>query len=59
MLSALARGHFASSPLLLLPVVALGLFVLVFAIACWRTFRAAARPEHERAAALPLEADRG
>ena len=56
MLSALASEFFAASPLMVLPVLALLLFVCVFTAATWRTVRR--KPsELEPIARLPLGDD--
>ena len=54
MLGYMASEFFASSPVLWLPVIALGLFLLAFTIL---TIRAMRKPKSEidRLAALPLE----
>jgi cbb3-type cytochrome oxidase subunit 3 len=58
MLSFMAKGFFADSPVLILPITALVLFMVLFTAVCWRTFRRSARAELDRAARLPLEEDR-
>lgn len=56
MLSALASEFFASSPLMMLPIVALLLFLCVFTAATWRALRR--KPaELEPIARLPLDDD--
>jgi len=56
MLSTLASEFFASSPLMVLPVVALLLFLCVFTAASWRALRR--KPsELEPIARLPLGDD--
>lgn len=40
MLSFMARGHFGESDFLFMPMVALGLFIAIFAIVTWRALRA-------------------
>jgi len=56
MLSAFASEYFARSPLLVLPVVAMCIFLGVFLIVGVRAARLRG-PEAERMARLPLEAD--
>lgn len=56
MLSALASDFFAASPLLMLPVVALILFLAAFTVVTWRALRK--KPaELEPIARLPLGDD--
>jgi hypothetical protein len=56
MLSALASEFFAASPLMMLPVLALLLFLCVFTVASWRAMRR--KPaELEPIARLPLGDD--
>jgi hypothetical protein len=56
MLSALASEFFASSPLMMLPIVSLILFLCVFTAATWRALRR--KPvELEPIARLPLDDD--
>lgn len=56
MLSALASDFFAASPLLLLPVIALLLFLAAFTAVTWRALRK--KPaELENIARLPLGDD--
>jgi cbb3-type cytochrome oxidase subunit 3 len=57
MLSALASDFFAASPLLVLPVIALILFLAAFTAVTWRALRK--KPaELEPIARLPLDDDR-
>jgi hypothetical protein len=56
MLSAFAAAFFAKSPVLVYPLVAMGIFMVVFVATAVRAVRIA-RPEAERMARLPLEAD--
>jgi hypothetical protein len=56
MLSALASDFFAASPLMVLPILALLLFLCVFTMATWRALRR--KPaELEPLARLPLGDD--
>jgi hypothetical protein len=55
MLSVIAQGYFAGSPVMLLPVAALCVFVAVFTAVCWRTWRRASDAELARLARLPIE----
>jgi len=56
MLSAFAAAYFAKSPVLVYPLVAMCIFMVVFVVMGVRAARIA-RPEAERMARLPLEAD--
>lgn len=56
MLSAFASAYYVKSPFLTYPLVALGIFMVVFLVMGVRAARLA-RPEVERMASLPLEAD--
>ncbi len=53
---AIASDFFAASPVLMLPVIALVLFLLVFVGACVRAYRLPAA-EANRRAQLPLTKD--
>jgi hypothetical protein len=55
MMSLMARGFFAGSPLMILPVFTLCLFLAIFTAVCWRTYRRTAATEHDRMSRLPLE----
>jgi hypothetical protein len=52
------HDFFVKSPLLLLPVLSLFLFVTIFAIVCVRTFGARGKELARVASRLPLEADK-
>ena len=56
MLSAFAAAYYAKSPFLVYPLVAMCIFLVVFVAMGVRAVRLA-RPEVERMARLPLEAD--
>jgi hypothetical protein len=56
MLGYMASEFFASSPVLLLPIIALGLFVVAFTVLTVRTMRRP-RAEIDALAALPLDGE--
>jgi len=56
MLSAIASEYFSHSPFLVLPLVAMGIFLTLFVVMGLRATRLRGR-DAERMARLPLEAD--
>ena len=56
MISVMASEYFAQSPVLIYPVLALGLFIVVFSIATLRALLAN-KPDIERLSRMPLEDD--
>ena len=57
MLSLMAGELFAESPILIAPIVALWIFVCLFALLTWKAIRRS-KGAIEHLAHLPLEADR-
>jgi len=58
MLSLIASDFFQKSPVLLFPLIALGLFMLVFFVVTVRTVMTK-KAEFDRLAMLPLQAEEG
>ena len=56
MLSWFASDYFSQSPVLIFPIVALGLFLTVFMVVSLRAMLAR-KPQLDRMAQLPLESD--